>query len=647
METSDSGETIYRYWAFISYSQRDIGWAQWLHKALERYRIPRSLVDRPTSNGGIPRRLTPIFRDRDELSASSDLGQVIRNALQTSRFLVVVCSPHSAQSKWVNEEIRFFKTVRDGTRILCLIVDGEPNGDSVTQCFPEALLAQPDSTTNSLPEPLAADARPIGDGKDAALLRLIAGILGVGYDTLAQREHQRRRWQRRLAAVVSCTAIAGLVGFGWISYINRREAESRSLALHASHFERIPQKGLATAIQAAETARTIEAKHALMKALRAPLDPVILKGHDQAIQGVAFSRDGSRIATASSDRTARIWDLNGRLLQTFEGHTDALATVAFNEDATRLITSSADHTARIWDVASGRQLAQLEGHQDELFWAAFSQSGDRVFTTAKDGTARVWDAATAKELRSVKGRVYDEIVVGNQFLVVTRQPEIHVWRVDTGEELETFSAVGRWGAFSRNGRRLITLAGDPTTGESNSAAVWDIASGEQVAARDIACCVQGIPRLAPEGDYVLLPSGKEVWSIAQGKLIELADSSIQGQLSYGLFSPDGELLAARAVLDGMGNSEQFLRLWSARTGESLTSLQPDGNTPYWVAFSPDAKHIAVWAESPGSVTAAIYSLEFDALLTKAKTDLKVCFPPATDIPPRCAEIYAVADEEDS
>ena len=95
----------YRYWAFISYSQRDKQWAQWLHRALETYRIPSSLVGKGHWSGTIPRRLFPIFRDRDELPSASDLNQQLEDALRRSRALVVVCSPHAAAAKWVNEEI--------------------------------------------------------------------------------------------------------------------------------------------------------------------------------------------------------------------------------------------------------------------------------------------------------------------------------------------------------------------------------------------------------------------------------------------------------------------------------------------------------------------------------------------------------------
>jgi eukaryotic-like serine/threonine-protein kinase len=82
-----------KYWAFISYSQRDEKWARWLHRAIEGYRVPARLVGKPTRSGVVPKRLFPVFRDRDELSTSPDLGGSIVESLTQSRFLIVICSP--------------------------------------------------------------------------------------------------------------------------------------------------------------------------------------------------------------------------------------------------------------------------------------------------------------------------------------------------------------------------------------------------------------------------------------------------------------------------------------------------------------------------------------------------------------------------
>src|SRR5712692_7263851 len=117
----------FKYWAFISYSHQDKAWGDWLHKALETYRVPKRLVGRASRDGTVPKRLFPIFRDREELPTSSDLGANINDGLRQSRYMIVICSPKSAVSRWVNEEVKTFKALGREDRILCLIVDGEPN----------------------------------------------------------------------------------------------------------------------------------------------------------------------------------------------------------------------------------------------------------------------------------------------------------------------------------------------------------------------------------------------------------------------------------------------------------------------------------------------------------------------------------------
>ena len=114
-----------KYWAFISYSHQDVGWGDWLHKSLEKYRVPPRLVGRETSSGTVPRKIYPVFRDREELAAASELTSELQGALDSSRFLIVICSVASAQSHWVNEEIKYFKKQAGSRRVLSVIVDGE------------------------------------------------------------------------------------------------------------------------------------------------------------------------------------------------------------------------------------------------------------------------------------------------------------------------------------------------------------------------------------------------------------------------------------------------------------------------------------------------------------------------------------------
>lgn len=209
------------YKAFISYSHADESWAKWLQHSVERYRIPKRLTDNAAAP--LPRRLYPVFRDRSELSSSSDLGASLKESLELSEFLIVICSPSAAKSKWLNEEVQYFQALGRSDRILCFMVDGEPDTESQSCAFPPALV-QADTEGGAI-EHLAADPRL--DGKRNALLKIIGGMLGVGIDDLKQRDAQRRvRVFAGIAAGSAIVAVAMLV-LSFYAVSAQKEAELR------------------------------------------------------------------------------------------------------------------------------------------------------------------------------------------------------------------------------------------------------------------------------------------------------------------------------------------------------------------------------------------------------------------------------------
>jgi tetratricopeptide (TPR) repeat protein len=185
------------YVAFISYSHKDAVIGRWLHRRLEGYRLPRRLAGTEGEDGEVPARLTPIFRDRDELPAAGDLSEKVRAALALSRNLIVVCSPHSAASPWVAKEIATFRQLHPDRPIFSAIIEGEPD-----QCFAPAL-------REGGAEPLAADLRKEGDGRRLGLLKLVAGLAGIGLDALVQRDAARRI--RRVTYLTTAAIAAMLV----------------------------------------------------------------------------------------------------------------------------------------------------------------------------------------------------------------------------------------------------------------------------------------------------------------------------------------------------------------------------------------------------------------------------------------------------
>ena len=181
----------YKYRAFISYSHADEGWARWLQRRIESFRTPKTLA--------LPNIPMRVFRDREELAASSSLSDSILAALADSESLVVICSTQAASSRWVDEEVRAFAELGREDRIFCLIVDGAPNS-ATKECLPSFLLS-------GNGEPLGADVRAEADGRNDASLKIIAALLGVEFDTLKQR-HARRQYRR--LALISAFSVAGM-----------------------------------------------------------------------------------------------------------------------------------------------------------------------------------------------------------------------------------------------------------------------------------------------------------------------------------------------------------------------------------------------------------------------------------------------------
>jgi hypothetical protein len=227
-----------RYRAFISYSHSDERAAARLHRSLENYRVPKRLRATAGEFGPVAEGLSPIFRDREELESSGDLGARVQSAMADSDALIVICSPEAARSRWVNEEVLAFKRLPNGRRIYCLIVAGEPNTSDSGECFPPALRfeIEADGQLGQRPaEPIAADLRPGKDGRALARLKLIAGVLGVGLDVLRRREAQRRH-RRMLAIMVASlagmTLALALAATAWIERNNARQQQA--LAENAS-----------------------------------------------------------------------------------------------------------------------------------------------------------------------------------------------------------------------------------------------------------------------------------------------------------------------------------------------------------------------------------------------------------------------------
>jgi WD40 repeat protein len=557
----------YKYWAFISYSHRDKAWADWLHHKLEGYRVPKSLVGRASRHGPVPPRLIPVFRDRDELSAASDLGLYIKSSLVLSRNIVVICSPHSFKSKYVDEEIRYFKSLGRDDRVFCLIVDGEPgagvnSGGEIRECFPPATQFRVGPDGSLLTEeahPVAADARAHADGKTNALVKILAGLLDVNYDDLKQREKTRRIRNRLQGALLAGLILLAFTGVLMLEESSKRFQTMREYLDSADQWEKNGKLKQA-ALYLAAAYRIAGPNEANDPAWRKRLahdsrcllsETAILRGHDNWVDSGVFSPDGRKLLTAGWDSSLRIWDVSGLpkvtsfSVDTFKKNSsDVFLSANFSPSGEHIVCTTW-WSALCWITNSqGNILGRvIDDHRGRVNYAEFNSQGDRVVTASDDCTARLWKT--------------------------------------DGTAVETFSghkAGVKSAVFNARGTQILTASYDGT------AIVWDIASDKPVA---ITAPHKADPKqlncasFSPDGKTFVtagLDGKARIYDLSGKRL--LIFSQHKGRLNSAVFNHRGDLVLT-AGDDGTA------KIWNARDGTLEFSLEGHEGTVLSASFSPD------------------------------------------------------------
>ncbi|MDX8035737.1 pentapeptide repeat-containing protein [Lentzea sp. BCCO 10_0856] len=312
-------------------------------------------------------------------------------------------------------------------------------------------------------------------------------------------------------------------------------------------------------------------------------------GRSDALNGVAFSADGTRVAVGSG-QAVRIWDATtGDYLVTYTGHTGMIHDVLFSPDGTRLATTSHDHTARIWDATTGEQLLILNGHTDWVRGAAFSPDGSRLATTSHDHTARIWDTVTGEHLLTLAGRTrrFWDVAFspdGTRLATTGSGMDARIWDATTGVHLLTLT--GHTGvvhdvAFSPDGLRLSTSSGD------DSVHIWDAVTGDPLLRLDGHGNSVWAARFSPDGSRVAsasLDRTSRVWDAVTGEeLLVLTGHS--DEVYDVVFSPDGTRIATNSA-------DHTTHVWDSTTGEHLHTLASNSELPAVAAFSPDGARLA-------------------------------------------------------
>jgi len=399
------------YRAFISYSQQDKVWGKRLHGWLEGYRLP-SGVDAPVAPG---ERLGRFFRDDEEMAAASNIANIVERSIDDSEALIVICSPRSAKSQWVAAEIEQFRRRGPDAKVFAFIIDGIPNsGDPDTECFPAALRrVQRSDRPEELPvEPLGLDIRK--DGRDRAVARLAAGLLGVDFDDLWQRD--RRRDEARLRqmvlglaglSIVFAALAAAAVIMGLEARRNEKAAHDNLAGFFAERaWQNLESGNTLAAARYALAGRQLSEPNArsyhavlgaAMFASGETLPPLL---HDGPVYSATYSVDGQLVVTTGEDGSVKLWSAQtGALVAKLEGHGGRVNVASLSPGGTSLATGGNDGKIVFWDVDGLSMIAESPGHGAPVQTIRHSKSGKEVLTAGRDGTARIWNSATGEELR--------------------------------------------------------------------------------------------------------------------------------------------------------------------------------------------------------------------------------------------------------
>ena len=413
-----------------------------------------------------------VFFSEDEASPGEQLDRALLKGLFRSRTLVVIANRGTLQEpRWVRQEVEQFRSRHPDRPIIPISVAGAVQDATLAeqtqwlQCKDKIWLDESD------------DAVTQGIASDEVVTRLAMAPAGRNSNT---------KWRWVVRAIVAALAVltVAAIGFGTyaqkearIALTNARESKAREMAAYANgSLGEDPEQSILLDIQAVNATLRFgqppvpAAEEALHQAILSSQVRMTLRGHSGPVNGVAYSPDGKRLATASYDQTAKVWDAeSGKELLTLRGHSGPVLGVAYSPDGKRLATASEDNTAKVWDAESGRELLTLHGHSGYVSGVAYSPDGKRLATSG-DKTAKGWDADSGKELLTLRG--HSDTVVGvayspdgKRLATASRDKTAKVWDAETGKELLTLrghSDAVTSVAYSPDGKRLATGSWDGT-----------------------------------------------------------------------------------------------------------------------------------------------------------------------------------------
>ena len=583
------------YYAFISYKSEDVEWAIWLQHELEHYHLPASFNGRTD----IRQELRPVFRDIDELAAGN-LPEQIKRALENSQNLIVVCSPQAAASPWVNQEVQTFIALGRTNRIFPFIVEGSAPKDF----FPPALLALPKSE-----ERLGGDVSK--NGRDAAFVKVVSGMLGVAFDSLWQRyerEKATKEREEREKKEKLLIAQSRFVAEKEKELINERDIDIAKRLL----LEVLPKD-----LKCPNRPYTLEAERSFRLACEYKSAQYIL-----FIDGVVFasiSPDGKQIISTSGNNIYQIWNpITGHKLMQLEFANDTFTTIKYDENGIGSVLTYGDESLQIRDEQTERTFCDLIKSAYPPNSVYFTSDGKYIVSCSNNNFLIIWDAETGKELLKVEKiggnstlpSLISKTSNDGRYYVSVSYNTVRLWKKKNDdnphiiENANCKSAI----AFSPDGK-CIAAASD------EKILVWD-AETEEVLLRLVGHkrCVNSVA-FSPDGRCIASSALYDtiiVWDAVTGsELLRIKENTYK--VNSVAFSPDGKKMVSETgeedADDRFKLSYQYsVFIWDAETGEQIKELYGHSYIAHSAIFTPNGKSVV---SASSDKTVRIWNVEAD------------------------------------
>ncbi|MGL5064955.1 MAG: AAA-like domain-containing protein [Microcoleus sp.] len=310
-----------------------------------------------------------------------------------------------------------------------------------------------------------------------------------------------------------------------------------------------------------------------------------LEGHNATVYSINFSPDGKTIASASSDRTIKLWSLDGTLLKTLEGHSTDVFEVSFSPDGRLLASASGDNTIKLWSLERGTLLTTFLGHSEPVYSLSFSPDGRLLASASGDKNIKLWSLEKGSLLTTLKGHQKSVLSVsfspnGKTIASSSLDNTVKLWSLD-GRELKTLQGHSDEVlsvSFSPDGKTIVSSSLDKTI------KLWNSDGSFSKTLKGPSAGVSSV-KFSPDGKTLASSSGDstiKLWSNDGSELTTLKGHS-SGVVSVS-FSPDGKTLAS-------ASADNTIKLWSTHH-TLLTTLKNHRDRVYSVSFSPDGKTLA-------------------------------------------------------